>query len=104
MKQYFACVLGYVFLFLAITFGRSALAQEVKQIGYLPDAQFERICDKVVASRKAGNAKAIVATINSPEYEELIATAVKMKDQERYNTLVNYKVMIQMDLDLGSSL
>ena len=104
MKQFIICVLGYVVLFTAITFGRSALAQEVKQIGYLPDAQFERICDKVVASRKAGNAKAIVATINSPEYEELIETAIKFHDQERYNALINYKVMVQMDLDLASGI
>lgn len=101
MKQYFACVLGYVFLFLAITFGRSALAQEVKQIGYLPDAQFERICDKVVASRKAGNAKAVAALINSSEYDELIKTAQRYHDSERFNALVNYRIMNQMDLDLS---
>lgn len=104
MKQYFACVLGYVFLFLAITFGRSALATEAKQIGYLPDLQFEQISAKVNASRKAGNTKAIAASINSPEYQELIDTAIKFHDQERYNALVNYKVMIQMDLDLGSGI
>lgn len=104
MKQYISCVLGYVIIFLAITFARSALAIEVKQIGYLPDAQFERICDKVAASRKAGNTKAIAKAINSPEYEELIETAVKFHDQERYNALINYKVMIQMDLDLAGTL
>ena len=101
MKQYFACVLGYVFLFLAITFGRSALATEAKQIGYLPDLQFEQISARVVASRKAGNTKAVAALINSPEYEELIVTAVKMKDQARYNELINYKIMQGMDLDLS---
>lgn len=104
MKQYLACVLGYIFLFVAITFGRSALAAEVKQIGYLPDAQFEQIRKEVVTSRKAGNTKAIAVAINSPEYEELIETAIKFHDQERYNALINYKVMIQMDLDLAETL
>ena len=104
MKQYFACVLGYVFLFLAITFARSAMAQEAKQIGYLPDAQFEQIRKEVVTSRKAGNTKAVATLINSSKYDELIVTAVKMHDQDRYNALINYKVMVQMDLDLGSSL
>lgn len=104
MKQYFACVLGYVFLFLAITFARSAMAQEAKQIGYLPDAQFEQIRKEVVTSRKAGNTKAIAASINSPEYQELIETAIKFNDQERYNALINYKVMVQMDLDLASGI
>ena len=104
MKQFIICVLGYVVLFSALTFARSAMAGEVKQIGYMPDAQFERICDKVVASRKAGNTKAIAVAINSPEYEELIETAIKFHDQERYNALINYKVMVQMDLDLAGTL
>ena len=104
MKQYLSCVLGYAVLFLAITFCRSSFAQEVKTIGYMPDLQFEQICSKVVASRKAGNTKAVAALINSPEYQELIETAIKFNDQERYNALINYKVMIQMDLDLASGI
>lgn len=104
MKQFICCILGYIVLFSAITFARSAMAQEVKQIGYLPDLQFEQICQKVVASRKAGNTKAIATSINSPEYQELIETAIKFNDQERYNALINYKVMIQMDLDLAGTL
>ena len=101
MKQFIVCVLGYVVLFTAITFGRSAMAQEVKQIGYLPDAQFEQICNKVAHYRKVGNLKGIATVINSSDYEELITTAIKMKDQERYNALVNYKIMQGMDLDLS---
>lgn len=69
MKQFLTCVLGYVILFSALTFARSAMAGEVKQIGYLPDAQFEQIRKEVVTSRKAGNTKAIAVAINSPEYE-----------------------------------
>ena len=101
MKQYIICVLGYAVLFLSITFARSAMAGEVKQIGYMPDAQFERICDKVAHYRKVGNLKGIATVINSSDYEELITTAIKMKDQERYNALVNYKIMQGMDLDLS---
>lgn len=67
----------------------------------MPDLQFEQICSKVVASRKAGNTKAVAALINSPEYQELIETAIKFNDQERYNALVNYKIMQGMDLDLS---
>lgn len=101
MKQFIVCVLGYVVLFTAITFGRSAMAQEVKQIGYLPDAQFEQICNKVAHYRKVGNLKGISAVINSSDYEQLITTAIKFKDQKRYNDLVNYKIMQGMDLDLS---
>lgn len=104
MKQFVSCVLGYVIIFLAISFCRSALAAEAKQIGYLPDAQFEKICDKVTHYRKVGNLKGVATVINSSDYEELITTAIKMKDQERYNALINYKVMIQMDLDLASGI
>lgn len=104
MKQFIICVLGYVVLFSALTFARSAMAGEVKQIGYMPDAQFERICDKVAHYRKVGNLKGIATVINSSDYEELITTAIKMKDQERYNALVNYKIMQGMDLDLAGTL
>lgn len=101
MKQFICCILGYIVLFSAITFARSAMAGEVKQIGYMPDAQFERICDKVVASRKAGNTKAVATLINSSEYDELIETAQRYHDSERFNALVNYRIMNQMDLDLS---
>lgn len=101
MKQYLSCVLGYAVLFLAITFCRSSFAQEVKTIGYMPDLQFEQICSKVVASRKAGNTKAVAALINSSEYDELIKTAQRYHDSERFNALVNYRIMNQMDLDLS---
>ena len=101
MKQFLTCVLGYVILFSALTLARSAMAGEVKQIGYMPDAQFERICDKVAHYRKVGNLKGIATVINSSDYEELITTAIKFKDQKRYNDLVNYKIMQGMDLDLS---
>lgn len=101
MKQFVSCVLGYVIIFLAISFCRSALAAEVKQIGYLPDAQFEQICDKVTHYRKVGNLKGVATLINSSEYDELIKTAQRYHDSERFNALVNYKIMNQMDLDLS---
>ena len=101
MKQFLTCILGYVILFSALTLARSAMAGEVKQIGYMPDAQFERICDKVAHYRKVGNLKGVATLINSSEYDELIKTAQRYHDSERFNALVNYRIMNQMDLDLS---
>ena len=101
MKQFLTCILGYVILFTAITFARTATAGELKQIGYMPDAQFERICDKVAHYRKVGNLKGVATLINSSEYDELIKTAQRYHDSERFNALVNYRIMNQMDLDLS---